>query len=507
MKNRILILLAALAVAIITVVAVFQIGETSRPDDKTALDSWLVECPDCRVRVGGMTDRSLRLDTNNNPHIVFGVDHLYYIYYDGSQWQKEIIDASLGDKTSVALFLDTEGKEHISYFDNRSFSVKYAARTIWGWQIETVASSLGETGGGTSIAVNPAGAIYISYFDRTTQTLKYATRTLGGWSAQIVDTGLGTHGGNSSLVLDENYYAHLSYNDYDDQDLKYAYQDGTGWHIQTVDDSGNYPNHSSIDLDTNSYPHISYYSGDMGLNYAYQDPTGWHAVVIDDLDSLVGQWSSIELNQNNYPYISYVSHAGTPNAALKMSFQGASGWNTITVDNNGYAGFWSSLALDSNDHPRIAYYGDPFNTDFDLDGDLRYAQFDGNDWQVMAIARGGDIGGFNSLALDENDNVHMSYYDGTMLYDGDLKYALKDPTGWFTETIDYLGDVGEYNTIDVDSNGFPHIGYMDSSNQDLKYAYLDSAGWHTELVDSIGDVGYDASLSMDLNDLGVFHLS
>jgi len=81
----------------------------------------------------------------------------------------------------------------------------------------------------------------------------------------------------------------------------------------------------------------------------------------------------------------------------------------------------------------------------------------------------GSLGYEPSLALDNSNRPHISYYN----YDKqDLYYAYyNEATGWVTETVDSLGDVGRYNSLALDALGLPHISYYDYSNGDLKYAY------------------------------------
>ena len=45
-------------------------------------------------------------------------------------------------------------------------------------------------------------------------------------------------------------------------------------------------------------------------------------------------------------------------------------------------------------------------------GELRYAFSDGSAWTFVVLDSVGVSGGFSSLALDPEDNVYISYYDG-----------------------------------------------------------------------------------------------
>ena len=61
---------------------------------------------------------------------------------------------------------------------------------------------------------------------------------------------------------------------------------------------------------------------------------------------------------------------------------------------------------------------------------------------------------------------------------------------WNNEIVDSDGDVGSHTSLAVDSNNQPHISYYDSTNRDLKYARWDGSAWHTlgQGVNNICDV-------------------
>jgi hypothetical protein len=103
------------------------------------------------------------------------------------------------------------------------------------------------------------------------------------------------------------------------------------------------------------------------------------------------------------------------------------------------------------------------------------------EWTTETVDSSGDVEGYTSMATDSNNNVHISYYDGS---NRDLKYATNASGSWVTETVDSAGMVGWFTSIATDSNNKVHISYLDVYNCNLKYATNTSGSWVTETVDS-----------------------
>jgi hypothetical protein len=178
-----------------------------------------------------------------------------------------------------------------------------------------------------------------------------------------------------------------------------------------------------------------------------------------------------------------VSVLALPKTSEPEPFLG-SGWNIEIVDSDGDVGREvTSIALDSNDNPHISYHDG-------TNDDLKYAKWDGNGWNIETVDSAGVVGWFTSMALDSNDYPHISYYDRT---NDDLKYAKWDGSGWNNETVDSAGRVGWFTSLALDSNDDPHISYHDWINDDVKY-------WNIEIVDSAGDVGRHTSIALDGSD-------
>ena len=105
---------------------------------------------------------------------------------------------------------------------------------------------------------------------------------------------------------------------------------------------------------------------------------------------------------------------------------------------------------------------------------------DGNtgDWSKTTIDNiDGPYGKYTSIAIDSNDNVHISYLNES---DDDMKlmYATDASGSWVTTIVDSTGRVGEYTSIAIDSNDKVHISYQDSADGNyVKYATDVSGVW------------------------------
>jgi hypothetical protein len=163
---------------------------------------------------------------------------------------------------------------------------------------------------------------------------------------------------------------------------------------------------------------------------------------------------------------------------------------TQIVDSSGNVGSYNSLVLDSNNNPHISYH-DTTNRA------LKYAKWSGSSWVIQTVDSTGNVGYQSSLALDSHGNPHISYPDFASY---DLKYAKWSGSSWVIQTVDSAGSVGSLSSLALDSNNNPHISYVDATNFALKYAKWSGSSWVIQTVDSTGRPGSYNSLALDSND-------
>jgi len=341
---------------------------------------------------------------------------------------------------------------------------------VHGWHIETVDSEC-NVAGSTSIALDSNGHPHIScgeYFDAEHSHLKYAFHDGSEWNIVTVD-GYGRTGYSATVALDSNERPHIGYGR-NEIGIHYAYFNGLSWNVAPIDVVANSKWISiytlSMALDSSDHAHFSYYVGSPynDLKYLHYDGFSWE-VETPASEGWIGNYSSIALDSKEYPHISYLDFSNT---TVNHAYWNGSSWVIEVADSEGIVGWNTCIALDSNDYPHITYE-DRGN------GRLKYAYWDGSHWNATTVDSEESAGDSSSVAIDSRNQPHIAYYcaiKGEPL--DELRYANWNGTSWIIVTIDNSSsDVGDCVSIALDYDDNPHISYFDRTNKDLRYAYLE----------------------------------
>ena len=311
------------------------------------------------------------------------------------------------------------------------------------------------------------------------------------WEIESVDT-TGIVGRKCAIAVDANGYPHISYRDGTiGWRLKYAHWDGSEWQIAFVETTESVYGVTSIALDDAGNLHIAFEKGIWyggQLWHAWWDGSNWQQEGVDSLpyNGDVGEWNSIALDTDGYTHIAYTYYTNDGDCYLKHAYKDASGWHRSVADSLiGDEFQYVSMALDNSNHPHISYY------DWNVD-DLKYAYWDGAIWHTERVDSIGQVGTSSSIALDSLGYPHIAYTDGTNY---GVKYARWDGSAWQIETVESDIGYGFYTSLALDANDRPHISSAEYMS-DLRFAYWDGSDWQIEVVDNTVCCGW-TSLAID----------
>jgi hypothetical protein len=183
-----------------------------------------------------------------------------------------------------------------------------------------------------------------------------------------------------------------------------------------------------------------------------------------DTSSTAGHDGDITVDGNDKVHISYLDKSG----GLKYATNATGSWEFRVLDNTTNVGWNTSIAMDSDNNVHISY-SDPSPTlDPPGNGYLKYATDESGEW-VIEIVDDEEAGFFTGLAVDREDNIHITYLAGDDA-GGSLMYVTNASGSWVKEIADESGQaVGLYCAIDLDPDGNPHISHYDYVDQNLKY--------------------------------------
>jgi len=289
---------------------------------------------------------SLLIDSNNNPHILYGGyyhEGLVYASWTGKEWANQTIDGTFWNGYG-SFALDSFGNPHVAYTsrysENGTYRLIYARWTGSGWNIQTLDKSE-EIPFRTTIAIGKNNVIYLMYGYTTEHSSSFG----GYWDSQSV-----------KLAINEN-------------------SENTDWKTETV--VSDITNYSNMILDTQDFPHFAYQVQVRGnpwtsdISYTSWDGSGWNTQTIVSNVSLKVDFVNINmgglaLDAYGYPHIDYV--ISNPNSDLcSVMYASWTGreWDIQTVDSAHIANGPCYLSVDSNGNPHISYLITPTGVGLD----------------------------------------------------------------------------------------------------------------------------------------------
>lgn len=167
-------------------------------------------------------------------------------------------------------------------------------------------------------------------------------------------------------------------------------------------------------------------------------------------------------------------------------------WIVEQVDNRGG---YTSLALDSQGNVHISYRGND---------QLKYASNISGVWQIEVVDSSISRVGHSSIAIDSLGNVHIAYSKEPCLmwctagHQERLYYANKLNDTWQTTVLNSDGGTGIYPSLIIDRNNKLHISYFQFFGVNDRLNYLtNSSGVWIDTIIHVGSLGLYSSIEID----------
>ena len=241
--------------------------------------------------------------------------------------------------------------------------VVYSTNEAGGWDTTELYDGNGaaaDASNSVSIGIDSAGDVHIAY--AVGGAAEHASNATGDWVSEIVDGGWST--AYVSVVIDDADVVHMAYGW---GGLSYATNAGGLWSTERVSDGRSaWP---SLGLDADGDVHIAFYaSDDHSLEYATNAFGAWDVAVVDTDDD-TGSYPAIAVDSSGASNIAYLLTTSGGGSAydLRYASDWVGVWRTETIDSDAYSGEYASMAIDDEDVVHVAFH-DISN------GDLRYAR-------------------------------------------------------------------------------------------------------------------------------------
>lgn len=480
---------------------------------------------------------SLALDSSDRPHIAVS-GNFHYVWLDSTNtWRYEYVAPS-GSPICTNIEIGTDGLVRMAFVEANLTNrfIRYAQRSVAGvWTVETVATTgdppSGLNWGWCGLALTSTNVPYISYEDIDNRNAMYAYKSGSSWIRITLDSTANDTGRLSDIRMDSTNRPQVVYTNDTTGTVVVARNTASGWFFDTIATNVNPFKSMSLDIAPDGTLGVGFASG--SVFYVYRRIGGsWTT------NSVETSWSSnSEVMKFDRTSVVGVARGGTGDlgGAVFYSRMSGSAWvsqqvytggpfgsTTFAASKNGDIAAYSTTvpqqilvetpsyfggtvhsgpgsyrfgAIASNaNRTVVSYYSD-------TDTSLRVAEYSGfpptyspADWPWTTVDNTADVGKYTSIALDNSNNIYVSYFDET---NADLKFARRISGFWSTAIVDSAGSVGWDTSIALNASNNPRISYYDITNQDLKFGFSNGGAWTVSTLESSGNVGEYSHLVYD----------
>jgi hypothetical protein len=342
-----------------------------------------------------LTDRSLVLDAQGDPHVIYVYRGLQHAWRDETGWHTETVDPHGSSCATAAM--DSHGYVHAAYVGDDA--VWYVRQHAWGWgvaeQVRDGASypcpSLALDGDDyPRVAYARGGDVWYAYWDGDNWQSEVAVSRLeGGYDWPVA----------AQLAMSDTVpfigYVSVSCPKLCSTGICYASRGAEGWYPGDWCDGhlGVGSNSYAFALDARGGPHAAY-AADRWDCYEWSWPPGY---------CLKGWW---------WDELTYVDYGGEDARAVER------------YDERMEVLRGPSLVVDADDYVHLAY------RDGQVGGVVYARKTSGStSWSHETVeASGAGQPHATSLVMDGKGNLHVAYDQPCH-----VRYAYRDPEGWHAE--------------------------------------------------------------------------
>lgn len=486
---------------------------------------WTFESVQEGALVMQISRQALVHDLAGRPHYFYGGSHLYHKYFDGSAWQREIIDAAPRTGRFARAVIDASGQFHVAYLDEFSAGIgsrrlRYAAGTAGSWTIEEV-PGVGINSGDSvfdSIAVDSGGVPYIALRDCSQNGgVMVYRRGNGTWTSEIAASGGGCTSGAGpdanlvSLVIDSTDQPHVLYLVESDGTLRHAAKSGGVWTNELVAPAGsNDP--SAFGRGPGDVLHACHgvLAQTPSLFCADNSGGSWQGAIVD---TGIGTLLSMLIDAAGFVHAAY--YGAQPDqspSSIRYATNASGNWVVSTIPITLYFPSVPILGLDGSGTPVLGYKerGILQTSGFSLDFPLKRLVSNGAGWDVSDVDTGYEasypVGFAPSITIDAGGFGHAAYLGRNPLVLNTISYSLgyaTNQTGsWVAETASVVQSDGIQAglvapAVRIDQSGAAYIVFFESlPSFSVRYRTNVSGSWVESQISPVN--ANVAAISLDL---------
>lgn len=400
---------------------------------------------------------AMALDPDGRPHLVYGLNHLFHIWFDGSRWQRETIDRELVWQRESVLAINPSGTIYIADFKINDMYLHILESAGSRQTVRAPFPFLADF----SIDLDSNGHPHIvagPYDYDLDRVFLHSTYGPGGWSVEKIPAELGANA-LFSFALDSNDRPVIVYEKRGEMAGVWLARQRIGSWQQIRIGNGCVQSGNSLVVDDQDMVHALFSEDcDQTLSYARENDQGWTTMLVTH----DGRDPALALDNFGRPNVVSSSRVGQVYAVLNGAF-----WETSNIDIGQYGAWYNQLILDSAGAAHIA----------SINTNLHYATNSSGQWRVNTPAVQKRFDMVNALALDGGDIMQILYQESLT---GDLYWSSGRTGDLKTELLANVPNLEV--ALGLDTEDRPYVAYIDQTKEVLVFGVRQGDSWHWEKI-------------------------